>query len=104
LPLALKPNNCHVVMAGSFEDSMVMFAYVDPTHPNAWRQDPLRQHLINVSNLGVTVVIVSRQRRYIMTRDSPTIELKESELEELVGEKLFKRTKKEGIQWAWKKE
>lgn len=79
----MKPISSHIVLAQSQEDYYVMFAYVDPTYPWAWHDEPMRSHLINVSNTGCTVVIVVNDDRYIMTKGRPTIKLKEGELQQL---------------------
>ncbi len=83
LSAELKPKRSHVVLAQSQEDYFVMFAYVDPTWPSAWRMEPMRSHLITTANNGCTVVIVVNDDRYIMTKGRPTLKLKEGELQQL---------------------
>lgn len=80
-----KPSNSHVVLTQSEEDIQVMFVYVDPAYSGAWREEPIRSHLIFVSNGGATVVIVDKDKRGIMTKGRPTFWLKEDEVEQLAN-------------------
>ena len=91
LPLALKPNVCHVVMMGSLEDNMVLFAHVDPAYPSAWREEPVRSHLIRTSNLGLTIIVVVSGDRFVMTRGRPTVKMSEGQAIQLAEGKFIRQ-------------
>jgi Putative zinc- or iron-chelating domain len=95
LPSAMKPNMCHVVLNGSHLDDSVLYAYVDVAYLGAWRKEPVRSHLIKVAQQGLYVVIVEGKKRFIMTKDSPTVELSEGQIMAL-GEGKYVRMNEEG--------
>jgi hypothetical protein len=76
---------------GSVQDNMVLFAHCDPAYPRAWRNEPMRSHLINVSNLGCTVIIVVGRDHYVMTKGRPTVKMTEEQALELSKSKYIKQ-------------
>jgi len=86
------------------EASLVLFAYVDPAYPRAWREEPIRSHLITVSNMGATVVIVVDDTRYLMTKGRPTIKLSKDQVAQLSDGRLMKGMENGKLQMSqgWK--
>jgi len=89
LPAKMKPYRSHVILMQSPDDFNVMHVHVDPAYPRAWRQEPMRSHLIQVANAGATVVVVLGWRRFIMTRGRPTFEITEGQLQQLAEDRYI---------------
>jgi hypothetical protein len=51
----------------------------------------MRSHLINVSNLGCTVIIVVGRDHYVMTKGRPTVKMTEEQALELSKNKFIKQ-------------
>jgi Fe-S-cluster containining protein len=81
----LKPDKCHVVMMGSYDDPHVMFAHCDPDYPQAWHQGAIYDHLRLITNRGITVVVCMDDERYIMVRGRIPVRLTEDQIVELTG-------------------
>jgi hypothetical protein len=94
----MKPVSSHVVLSQSQDDIMVMFAYVDPAYPRAHTEEPVRSHLISVANKGCTVVVVVKDKRLIMTKNAPTLELTEEQAIQISETRWLRKGKDGAVQ------
>lgn len=75
-----------------------MFAYVDPAYPRAHTEEPVRSHLISVANKGCTVVVVVKDKRLIMTKNAPTLELTEEQAIQISETRWLRKGKDGAVQ------
>ena len=86
----LRPDHSHVVFCMDFSvtgsedvnpDLRVLFAHVDPDHPNAWRTPLPRLAIRTFLQRGGQVIVIIGKRRILLRRDQPPLFTTEADIQ-----------------------
>lgn len=84
LPASLRPDRCKVVMGWPWgQDRETMFVYPYPGHPDAWKEDPVKERIQLILSRGGKVLVYVDSNHLIALRGDTAILGTEAEFTDL---------------------